>query len=238
MAFPEVSYHSVLQQLRTDDPNSDAKYIEAGKTTDQLLRHAVAHEYIIVGRTAEEIAEHRGSSSFDFESLKRDFQKICEGYKTEVIPNQRQVKKTTGDKVWKFLFIYKKSDQEVLIQTAFVSTFNEDANVYTPEATNTKIVLTVRHASLLAILTLERITMVAISMTPPRPLLTLLAGAVFSKGNINTLANLLQATPIAVLCTINTSYQSGGQYLSNSRLYMALVAAVVATKNVKVKAKV
>ncbi|KAL1492432.1 hypothetical protein ABEB36_010684 [Hypothenemus hampei] len=207
----EINYHSALQQLRIEDPQS--------------------REYVILGKTAEEIIDERGSSSFDFEELKRNFRRICEDYESDVIsgqrykaldfcskmlyevgPESRQVKKNTGDKTWKFLFIYKINDKEVRIKTAFVSTFKEDNSVYTQESSSTKIVLTVRHASLLALLTLDRINMIAIAMTPPKPLLTPLAGAVFSKDDIEGLASMLKATPLSVLCAINSSCQSGGQY--------------------------
>ncbi|KAL1492658.1 hypothetical protein ABEB36_010884 [Hypothenemus hampei] len=236
MALPEISYHAALQQLRIEDPQCNNKYIKAGKTTDQLLRHAVAHEYVILGRTPEEIIEHKGSSTFDFEALKRDFKVICEDYENDVNPGQKY---KCLDFCSRILYEVgpesrQVNDKEVRIKTAFV--FKEGANTYTPESSNTKIVLTVRHASLLALLTLERINVVALQMTPPRPLLTPLAGAVFPKDDLGALAGILGADPIAVLCTINASCQSGGQYLPNSRLYVALVAAVVATKNVKTKA--
>jgi len=57
-----------------------------------------------------------------------------------------------------------------------------------------------------------------------------LAGSVFSKNDVNKIAEAIVATPLKVVQVINASCQSGGYYLRDSRLHVAAVASIVATR--------
>lgn len=91
--------------------------------------------------TPEDFLAERGSQTFNFIAFQDMFKKICHDYKDniatkvkskaiefcskilfEVGPESRKVKRSTGDKVWKFRFCYKVADK-LLVKTAFVCTF-------------------------------------------------------------------------------------------------------------------
>nr|QXV86665.1 MAG: nucleocapsid protein [Tibet bird virus 1] len=253
MASTTKTFQDALTSLQIADPEASATYKVSGTAPNQLLNHTIKKDYIILGITPEDFIKKHGSVQFDFEKLTKEFKKICYDYLDplmqgvasravefcskmlyEVGPESRQVKKKDGDKVWKFDFIYKdNATGKVIIKVAFVCTFKDDKNEYIPEATTDKIVLTVKHASLLAINTLELINQIALTMTPEVVLLTPLAGAVYSKDDLAALATELQIGKIDAINIINASCQSGGHFLKNSRMHCAVVAAIVATRNVK-----
>jgi len=72
-------------------------------------------------------------------------------------------------------------------------------------------------------------------MVPQVALLSPLAGSVFSKDDIPKIAQALGATSTRIVQVINASSQSGGHYLKDSKLHIAIVAAIVATRGVKDK---
>lgn len=71
--------------------------------------------------------------------------------------------------------------------------------------------LSVKHANLLAIDTLNRLNKISLNMNNPVPLLTPLAGAFFSKDDIGKVANALGLGTEQAINMINASCQSGGQ---------------------------
>ena len=62
---------------------------------------------------------------------------------------------------------------------------------------------------------------------------TPLAGAIFSRGDIEEIAAVLRYPPRETVVIINNSCQSGGQYLPHSDGSVAIVAAFAATRNLK-----
>lgn len=131
--------------------------------------------------------------------------------------------------------MYTDQNGKLEVKVAFVSTFKEDSNNYKPEADGSKIVLTVKHASLLAIDTLNRLNRISLNMTNPIPLLTPLAGAIFSKDDIRKVANVLGKDTETTINMINASCQSGGQHLPMSSMAIAAIASIVRTRNLKDK---
>lgn len=99
------------------------------------------------------------------------------------------------------------------------------------------IVLSVRHASLLAMMTMNRITDICCSLPNPVIMLTPLCGAIFSKLDISKMQEVLKIGTKDLLKILNTSFQSGGHYLQESDLSVAAVASIVATKNIAIKGK-
>lgn len=221
----------------------------AGAVPNDLLSHTVSKQYVIIGMTPEEFVAKHGSTEFDINNLKKQFKTICKDYGDnlsledksravefcskviyEIGPDSRKGKKTE-DKVWKLRFPYK--DGSILkIATLFIATYrnSEFKPCYEP---GKKLCVTVKQAGLLAMDTFNKLTLLAASASPAVYLLTPLAGAVYSRSDIDKIAEAISATPSAVLICINSSCQSGSQYLDESRLHIAIIAAIVATKNIK-----
>lgn len=172
---------------------------------------------------------------------------FCSKILYEVGPQARQVNKKDGDKTWKFAFVYQPhkvrtrdadgTEKDAVagpaIKFAFVSTYKADDAEYIQNNDGTKIVLSIKNASLLALMTLARLNAISINSTPSIMLLTPLAGAVFSRDDISEIARLLNKGELEVLNCINESCQSGGHYLTYSSLACAAVASIVATRNMK-----
>lgn len=99
------------------------------------------------------------------------------------------------------------------------------------------IVLSIRHASLLAMLTMNGITDICSVQKMPVIMLTPLCGAIFSKLDIFKLVKKLGFPLNELVKTLNNSCQSGGHYLEYSALSVVAVASIVATKNLPIKKK-
>lgn len=255
MATQSTTIQTALQVLGLDpaDNENTNNYTTAGVTPASLLTHTVKRDYVILGVTPQEFIEKHGSAAFDFDAIRRHFSLICEDFETalsldtpsravefcskmiyEVGPEARQVRKKDGDKTWRFMFVYNKRDR-LQTKVAFVSTYKTDEASYKVETEPTKITLSVKTASLLAIIILNRLNAISMNMTPSVILLSPLAGSVFSKDDIPTIADAIHAQPLKVVQIINASCQSGGHYLRDSRLHCAAVASIVATRSIKDK---
>lgn len=143
----------------------------------------------------------------------------------------RQVTKSGGDEVYKFIFVYNAQD----VRAAFVSTFksNDPSSDFVK---NSKIILTVKQAMLLAVKILEHLNYIGHAQEPsPIHLLTPLAGAIFSKDDVPAIAAKLGKAVPQVLNIINSSSQSGGQYLDSSTMACAAVYVIISTKGLKDK---
>lgn len=116
----------------------------------------------------------------------------------EVGPEARQVRKKDGDKTWRFMFVYNHGNK-LQTKVAFVSTYKTDEASYKIEAEPTKITLSVKTASLLAIIILNRLNEISMTMEPQVALLSPLAGSVFSKDDIPKIAHAINVTPLRVL---------------------------------------
>lgn len=78
-------------------------------------------------------------------------------------PERRSVKQKMGDKTWVFKFPYEE-EGKLVVKAAFVCTFKNEGAKYDLSVNNSsRMVLSVRHASLLAIETMNRITDICVS---------------------------------------------------------------------------
>lgn len=152
-------------------------------------------------------------------------------------PTSRSVNQNTGDKTWAFKFPYNK-EGVVEVKVAYVCTFKaKDAKYDMKKRGGDSIVLSVRHNSLLAMLTMNRITDICCSLPEPIIMLTPLCGAIFSKLDISKMQEVMRMKISDLVKILNTSCQSGGHYLADSDLSVAAVASIVATNNLAIKGK-
>ncbi|KAK4887493.1 hypothetical protein RN001_003764, partial [Aquatica leii] len=187
------------------------------------------------GMTPEDFIKHHGTMQFDMTTLAAAFKTICKDYMEplvleqasmgvefcskvlyEIGPGSRQVKKQDGDKVWKLIFPYNVNNK-VITKVAYICTFKNGQQVETGVVSNGCIVLTIKQASLLAILELDMINEISCGGPSPIVLLTPLAGAVFAKEDLFKLSKELGVNLATITSVVNSSAQSGGQYLPNSK---------------------
>lgn len=64
-------------------------------------------------------------------------------------------------------------------------------------------------------------------------LISPLGGAIFSKDDVTKISDELEVLPWQAAQMINSSTASGGQYIAQSSMAFAVVASLVATKNIK-----
>lgn len=220
------------------------------------MGHARAREYTILGITPNQFMQEHGGDLFDYEQLKRNFKIICtdfdEGLSMDeksravqfcskmiytVGPESRSVKQKMGDKTWIFKFPYSV-DGKLVVKAAFVCTFKNEGAKYDLASNNShRMVLSVRHASLLALETMNRITDICVKQSPPTVMLTPLCGAIFSRTDILKMADVLRLDLPVVVRMLNSSCQSGGHYLDDSELAVAALASIVATSKLGAKGK-
>nr|QPL15373.1 nucleoprotein [Hymenopteran phasma-related virus OKIAV233] len=222
-----------------------ATYSIAGSKPGLLLAHTVAKEYQIVGVTAQEFLDKHTGMDFDLLALRNEFKKHCPDYMEQLIleqpsksvdfcskviyevgPESRKVKKGTGDKVWKFIFKVAETDH-----TVFIATYKQENAEFKTENTPTSMILSLKQSALIAHETLARL--VKIGLEQNKVLLTPLAGACFSKEDLDTLALELQTDKLSIINKINQSTQGGGHYLAHCDIDFAICAGFAATKNVK-----
>lgn len=120
-------------------------------------------------------------------------------------------------------------------KVAFVSTYKTAEAQYIVDANTTYITVSVKTASLLAIIVLNKLNTISMNQTPSVILFSPIAGSVFSKDDVDTIAKHVGSTPLTVVQRINVSCQSGGHYLEDSRMHVAAVATIVSTRGVKDK---
>lgn len=142
-----------------------------------------------------------------------------------------------GDKTWVFKFPYSE-DGKLVVKAAFVCTFKNEGAKYDLSVNNAnRMVLSVRHASLLAIETMNKITDICVTQNPPTVMLTPLCGAIFSRNDISKMVAAVGLSVSTVVRMLNTSCQSGGHYLEDSELAVAALASIVATNKLGAKGK-
>lgn len=250
MASPD--FLNVLTNLGVDNAQertaANNLFSTVGTRPGDLLTHTDKKTILVTGVTPEEFMRKHGGPEFSFQELIEKFKTICTDYGQdlhfqtksravefcskmiyEIGPMTRQVTKSGGDEVYKFIFIYSATD----IRAAFVCTFKSSDPISDYNEGN-KIVLTVKQAMLLAVKTLEQLNIIGSQQIPnPVHLLTPLAGAVFSKEDIPAIARKLNKAPQIVANIINASSQSGGQYMTASTLSCAAVCVIMSTKGLK-----
>ena len=194
---------------------------------DTLARHGIAEVYDIVGMTPEEFTKEFSGQAFDYLDLQKKFKKHCKDYNMalqietismavefaakviyKVGPESRKVKPGQLDKTWRFNFEYANNAKHYV----FVSTFK--TTTYVPTDGEYDMTISLKQASLLAMETLSRVCV--ISATEQQYIFTPLAGAIFSRDDLEEIATVLHYPPSDAVVVINNSCQSGGQYLPHS----------------------
>lgn len=227
-----------------------------GLSPNEIMGHAKAREYTILGITPNQFMQEHGGDLFDYDQLKKNFKQICEDFGNELTmdeksqavqfcskmiytvgPESRSVKQKMGDKTWVFKFPYS-IEGKLVVKAAFVCTFKNEGAKYDLNANNSnRMVLSVRHASLLTIETMNQITDICVRQNPPTVMLTPLCCAIFSRTDIMKMVEVLSLTLPVVVRMLNSSCQSGGHYLNDSELAVAALASIVATSKLGAKGK-
>ena len=168
-----------------------------------LIKHAQAEVYNIVGMTPDEFTRTFTGQAFDYGEAKKIFKMHCKDY-MEVLnmetksfavevaaktiylvgPESRKVEvkvKVKVNKTWRFVFTYENGQR-----FAFVSTYK--TQTYNPSNKDQQMVISVKQASLLAMETLTRIC--ALAAKDNCYILTPLAGAIFSRDDVEEIAAL------------------------------------------------
>lgn len=217
-----------------------------GAKPNDLINHLLARQYTITGITASDFVKQHGGQAIDLPELQKQFKLHCLDYMEEIGdapsralsfcskiiyeigPDSRKVRKGSGDKTWKFVFINKNVNHAV-----FVSTYKEDANEFQVTHKPTHLTLTLKQAALIAHETFARVVTAAALADGKQILLTPLAGACFSRDDVPLIANELEESLTDVLNKINQSTQSGGQLLKYGDVDFAICASISATRNLK-----
>jgi hypothetical protein len=254
--LPSRTLDDTLRQLEIPDTEDNRKLFDiSGRTPQGLTAHSTAKTYNIIGYSPADFMIQHGSVGFDIHTLYGKFAKICPDFEQplaldsvsyavefcariiyEVGPESRKVKKGSGDKMWVFRFpkpIGEGEGKQLAMTYLYVCTFKEDDAVFIQTADDQRMNMSLKQAGLCAMHTFTQICRLAASKPTPVYLMTPLAGAVFSKDDVEALAKALGATIADVIVAINTSCQSGGQHLLESKGHIAAVAAIIATRNVK-----
>jgi len=226
-----------------------ASYEVVGTKPNSIITHGMAKEYSITGISPLEFIDKHSGLDFDVDSLRLEFKKHCDDYMTDLMlerkskavefcskiiyeigPESRKVKKGTGDKVWKFIFSVKVNNIEEK-HSVFVATYKQENAQFVQDHQAKSMILTLKQSGLIAMETFSRL--VKIGYTKNMKLMTPLAGACFSKDDLNSMAKDLQKSEVDLLIAINQSTQGGGQYLAWSDIDIAVCASIAATRNVK-----
>ncbi|CAH0563010.1 unnamed protein product [Brassicogethes aeneus] len=233
----------------------------SGVTPLELNEHSQKATYQMIGMTPKDFITDHGAIELDFKALQERFKLYCQDYMEEITlntkslavdfcakvvyyvgPESRSVKKTTGDKYWRFKFPFTKdglTDRSKISKVVFVATYKSEKTDVKDTTEKNKLILTVKQASLLAMDTFDKLAVIAYNMSIPKSLFTPLAGAIFSKNDLWSMSKELSSyfkktyTESEVLTMINNSCQSNGHHLGNSNAAIALVSACVATRNIK-----
>lgn len=251
-----MSHEAVAKELNIQlTPDQLTQFDVAGQTPQSLAGNTLGSDILVRGMSPSDVCDMYGGTQFDFEQLKMEFKQICPDFDEalswgtksrslqfgaemlyKVGPESRRVKKSEGDKSWKFRFV-TKNDNNVIIGTVVVSTFKSNAAPNEqPSVKNRVLSLTMKQASLIATHTL--CSMITCMVEHDKILLTPLAGAIFCKDDIPKLMHEM-GIPISsqnkssTICAIISSCQSGGQYLAHSKCHYAVCAALCATRNMK-----
>lgn len=252
MTSQKLTYVDAIAALKIqNDPDAETNFNLNGQAPADLVRHSVQREYILLGISPEDYINKHGASEFSLSDLQACFKTICEDYMTDLVrdrrsmavefcsliiyeigPESRKGSKTT-DKIWKMRFPYNVNGR-LITKTLFVATYRTQQYKTLYEA-NVKLVVTVKQAGLFAMDTFDRLTKMAYQPASPLTLLTPLAGSIFSRDDIPDVSNKTGIPIETLIIAINNSCQSGGQYLNNSSITIAIVSAIVATRNIKDK---
>ncbi|AJG39319.1 nucleocapsid protein [Wuchang Cockroach Virus 1] len=245
--YKQSTMEDAFRVLSIDNTDVNRQVFElSGAKPTELTSHSVAKTFTILGMTPDEFIKLHGGAQFDFDEIIMEFTKRCRDFMDalemheknrsvefasiiiyNIGPESRRIKKKDGDKTWIFQFPY--NDNGIKVETVFVSTFKASQ----PKTNSKKLILTVKQASLLAIITLQKINNLLGQTDNPQYMLTPLAGAVFSKDDIPEISAIVKMSQATVVSIVNSSCQSGGQYLADARCDVAAIAGIVATRGIK-----
>lgn len=217
-------------------------------TPQELNRHLASKDTLIKLVTPSDFAKERGGSQYDYNIEKAKFKHICADYGDElqwnvgsmavdfcqkilfeIAPESRTVKKGAGDRQWRLIFPHGVNRVKCL----YVATYKgDDMNYESKPIDNTSHIMQVpvKQACLLAMDTLRRVVLLSAEQNPPMYILTPLAGAVFSRNDIDDIAAILNVDNGAAVCMLNDSCQSGGHNLPHSNGTVAVLATVANTR--------
>nr|WVD52798.1 NP [Wugcerasp virus 9] len=222
------------------------EYSIAGARPNELLQHMIEKEYTLQGITPDAFVRDHAGEEFDLEALKSEFKRhvvdygvplvkdkasiaihFCKVFMYTIGPESRKVRKGSGaDKVWKL-----NTKINDVSHTVFIATYKQENAVVNQIKNDTTLSLTLKQAGLLCMETFTRLVKHAFSAG--LRLLTPLAGACFSKSDMELMAKELSIPEVDLLAMVCCSTQSGGHYLTNSDVDIAVVAAIAATRNCK-----
>lgn len=256
-----VSQDDVAKEYNITPSEYNSSLEISGVTPLQLNEHSQKATYQMIGMTPKDFITDHGAIELDFKDLQTRFKTYCQDYMDAITidtkslavdfcakvvyyvgPESRSVKKTTGDKYWRFKFPYTKdgtTDKTKISKVVFVATYKSEKTEVQESTEINKLILTVKQASLLAMDTFDKLALLALGTTIPKTLFTPLSGAIFSKNDLCSMSRELSIQynktydEATVLTMINNSCQSNGHHLDNSNAAIALVAACVATRNIK-----
>ncbi|KAF5277317.1 hypothetical protein FQR65_LT16007 [Abscondita terminalis] len=200
---PSTTPQDALNRIGvTASEENVAEFNIASKTPVGIISYATNKEYIITGISPSDFIKKHGSTQFDLNTLAAQFAMICTDFPNdlalngksmavefcskviyEIGPGSRQVRKQDGDKVWKLIFPYKDADR-VKLRIAYICTFKNDQNVETGITNNNTIILTIKQASLLSLMVLQKINIISCSLSDPIVLLTPLAADYYKCNNV------------------------------------------------------
>lgn len=253
------TYIDACRDLGVNTDNLDEHNLVARTPGELVATHDIASDLIMKPISPDDFISQRGGAAFDFESMKADFVKVCPDFASEINdntplhclsfasevlyvigPESRKVASTKKDKMWKLRFVTKKTDEAgkagSKTKVAFVSTYKMN-QTYVQSATDNSINLSVRHASLIAMVTFNKVSIYSLNKIPSKLLLTPLAGAVWTSTDLTTLAALAGMTLSETLLGVNSSCASGGHVLKDSKASIALAAACANTSRLPMKGK-
>lgn len=238
---------NALKDLGLDSNEQFKQAIDiAGKDPEFCLQHIQKCDIICKGITPEDAIDSYRQITFDVLDLIREFTKACPDFKTglakgvksmslefsclalyKIGPDSRRKSKITSEKKYKLRFI-----EQDKASCVFICTFrNVQQPDMQPKFKDGKLILSVKQASLIALIKLMELIKISMAIDPGHVILTPLAGAVYSKQDIFKMAEELKVLPSDLICCINASCQNGGQYLQQSQFHCAIPCVIVGTRN-------
>lgn len=248
---PQTTRSDIAAQMAVSESDLESIEVKIAAPKD-LITHEMTDIYI-KQRTVNDFISLQTTSVFDFNSLVDSFVKVCPDFNDtinlkngyycvefcrkilyEIGPESRAVKQTVKkDKAWRFKFFGKNSDGTLCLNTATICTFkSSDPPSSVNKYVNNNVTMSVKHAGLLALCTLEKVIHVYIVHDPSITIFTPLAGAIWSH---DIFENTTSAHKAHIMCCLNSSSQSGGHYLPSGDCATAVIAALVATRNMSDK---
>lgn len=232
-----------LDRPQLDKAKINTAFDVTGTDPAEMSKHSIAETWVLRGMMPAEFNSLHAGAQFKMSKLEEAFTKVCPDYTAKLVegtpnialefcslvlfqvgPATRSIKKGQNDNKWKFLMAANDD-----IYVVYVSTHkNNPPPEVQPVVKNNKLLLTIKQASLLS---LKMLSDLMLMNNSNYIILTPLAGAIFSKDDIDRIALKLGKSRQEVACTMNESAQSGGFYLRNSSTAVAAVCALVATRN-------